>query len=288
MDPLQVVAFDLDGTLFNSGSVSYDSIREGFEAFWSEIGVEGVIPSWDDARQLIGLPSFHFYPSLLPDEYKERWEILHKYVGDAEKAHLAAGRGRTFHGVHETLTELKQRGHELRCLSNASKGYFDAVIDECRLRHYFTRLDFLGQDFSRGKVHVLEEWAMELGETDRIFYVGDRAGDIGAAHEAGIEAVAVSFGYGTREELMEAEAVIDRMPDLLKVLTPWSRLVFRITSIILDARHLKSKDRVIRLPDMETTEKNKMSDDVSRELENHGLKVDISCCKGGLKIVFQC
>ena len=215
---LKAVAFDMDGTLFNSFSVSYDAIREGFESFWAELGEEGPIPAWDKVKRLIGLPSYEFYPAALPESHREHWRLLHRLVGDAERRRLADGKGRCFDGVHETLDALGERGYVLCCLTNASRRYLDAVLDGCDLRKHFRELCHLGEDPSRDKVDVLREWAAGFGGRDRIVYVGDRKADIEAAHAAGIRAVGVTWGYGSPGELAEAEAVIDRMPDLLRVL----------------------------------------------------------------------
>ena len=212
------VAFDLDGTLFDSCSVSKSAMREGFKAFWTELGEDGPVPSWDDIRQFIGLPSYGFFPALLPDSHKENWRLLHKHIGLCEKKRLQEGRGLTFDGVHETLQELLKSGYFLGCLSNASEIYFDSVLDGCRLRGYFDVLVCIGEKPAIRKTDVLAEWADGLGGTTNLLYVGDRLADVEAAHEAGLRAVGVTFGYGSREELLAADAVIDRMKDLLTVL----------------------------------------------------------------------
>ncbi len=217
---LKAIGFDMDGTLFNSFSVSYDAIREGFEKFWSELGEDGPTVSWEKAKRFIGLPSYDFFPAMLPESHREHWELLHKHVGDAEKRRLKEGRGRCFDGVHETLSVLMERGYVLRCLTNASSRYFDAVLDGCNLRGFFEDLCFLGEDFSRNKADVLCEWANEFGGTDTLIYIGDRSADIDAAHSAGIKAIGVTWGYGLPQEMQHAEMLIDRMTDLLSVFNP--------------------------------------------------------------------
>jgi phosphoglycolate phosphatase len=211
------VAFDLDGTLFDSQSVSKMALEEGFEAFWNEIGEDGPIPAWEDSKVKIGLPTYEFFPALLPDSHKGLWRSLHRHVGKCERDRLETGKGLTQGGVHETMDSLKRSGYWLGCLSNASRGYFDAVLDGCNLRSYFDALVFLGESPGLGKSEVLVKWARVLGGKERLIYVGDRSADIESAHRAGIKAVGVTFGYGSREELVGAEAVIDKMQDLLPV-----------------------------------------------------------------------
>ena len=214
---VKLIGFDMDGTLFNSFSVSYDAMREGFAAFWNELGEDGPVPSWDTIKRLIGLPSYEFFPAALPESHREHWKILHKHIGDAEKRRLSDGNGRCFDGIHETLGQLKTRNYILACLSNASRRYFDAVLDSCALRGYFDELAYLGEDPHRSKVDVLSEWAIEYGGKDRVCYIGDRQADIEAAHGAGVGAIGVSWGYGLRRELASADRVIHRAAELLDI-----------------------------------------------------------------------
>jgi phosphoglycolate phosphatase len=68
------------------------------------------------------------------------------------------------------------------------------------------------------KSDILRIWAGELRGGENLIYVGDRGADIEAAHSAGLKAVGVTFGYGSRDELSSAEALIDSMDQLLNVL----------------------------------------------------------------------
>lgn len=208
----------MDGTLFNSFTVSYDAIGDGFKKFWEEIGEEGETPSWEKVKSLIGLPSYEFFPSALPEKFHNRWKLLHKFIGDSEKQRLSDGHGRTFDGVHEVLGELIRTGYTLLILSNASRVYFDSVLDGCDLRKYFSRFYYLGEDPDRNKADVMGKWAGEFGGPESVIYVGDRKADIDASHEAGIRVVGVTWGYGNPGELKDAEWVIDSMTELLEIL----------------------------------------------------------------------
>jgi phosphoglycolate phosphatase len=211
------VAFDLDGTLFDSRSVSKAALEDGFKAFWEEQGEKGPTLSWDKASAHIGLPTYEFFPSLLPDTHKHLWRNLHRLVGRCERDRLEKGEGLTHEGVHEALSLLKKQRYWLGCLSNASRIYFEAVLDGCKLREYFNELACLGESPGRTKADVLLEWGEASGREGKLIYVGDRSADVEAAHTAGIKAVAVTFGYGSREELAEAEAIVERMSDLPEV-----------------------------------------------------------------------
>ena len=58
------------------------------------------------------------------------------------------------------------------------------------------------------KTEVIEEALERLGmkkHRERVIMVGDKEHDVLGARESGLECVAVSYGYGTTEELKEAD-----------------------------------------------------------------------------------
>jgi phosphoglycolate phosphatase len=60
-------------------------------------------------------------------------------------------------------------------------------------------------------VHIYDllEWAIEQTATDpaRAIMIGDRSHDIVGAKKNGMDGIGVLYGYGSREELLEAGAV---------------------------------------------------------------------------------
>ena len=56
-------------------------------------------------------------------------------------------------------------------------------------------------------MNVLEILDLEIKKNDPTIYimVGDKEHDVYGARKAGLECIAVSFGYGTEEELKQAE-----------------------------------------------------------------------------------
>ena len=72
------------------------------------------------------------------------------------------------------------------------------------------------------KEEVVEEAIAQFGNVDKkdILMIGDRKYDISGAHEKGLKAVGVSYGYGGREELTEAGAdfIVDTVKELYTLL----------------------------------------------------------------------
>jgi phosphoglycolate phosphatase len=78
----------------------------------------------------------------------------------------------------------------------------------------------LGSDFMLSKVdkiaHAME--SCKIG-VERTYYIGDTAGDIREAKQAGVKAVAVTWGWHSRETLAAAEPdfIAEKPEDLLKI-----------------------------------------------------------------------
>jgi phosphoglycolate phosphatase-like HAD superfamily hydrolase len=54
--------------------------------------------------------------------------------------------------------------------------------------------------------------------TEQTWAVGDTPRDVEGAHAAGIRCVGITLGGFGRDDLAEADAVVERFPDLLRVL----------------------------------------------------------------------
>ena len=114
-------------------------------------------------------------------------------------------------GVEEALKELKMRGYRLAVASAKPTYYVTQIMDHFNLTRYFEVI--AGTDLKGPKItksQVIEEALerMNLSDhRDQVIMVGDREHDVLGARKCGIESVAVSYGYGSREELEKAQPI---------------------------------------------------------------------------------
>ena len=107
------------------------------------------------------------------------------------------------------VAELKRRGYRLAVASAKPTFYVTQIMDHFNLSRYFEVI--AGTDLNGPKVtksQVIEEALerMSLSDhRDQVIMVGDREHDILGARRCGIQCVAVSYGYGSREELEKAQ-----------------------------------------------------------------------------------
>jgi phosphoglycolate phosphatase len=115
------------------------------------------------------------------------------------------------------LAELKKR-HGLIIISSNSSFAIRLMLAKFGFDPYFD--DVLGADFNFSKIEKIL-YAMGYYGTNggHTFYVCDTAGDIREAREAGVKAVAVTWGWHPRERLERArpDAMIEQPEDLLRL-----------------------------------------------------------------------
>jgi phosphoglycolate phosphatase len=115
------------------------------------------------------------------------------------------------------LAELKKR-HGLIIISSNSSFAIRLMLAKFGFESYFD--DVLGADFNFSKIEKIL-YAMGYYGTNggHTFYVCDTAGDIREAREAGVKAVAVTWGWHPRERLERArpDAMIEQPEDLLRL-----------------------------------------------------------------------
>jgi phosphoglycolate phosphatase len=217
---LDCVAFDMDGTLLNSGDFGVRAILLAFDELIAAGQLPGmdVPPSAAAIRGQIGKPPPLFYEELLPDALKPKAKVLHRIAGENERKALRDGTGRMFKGARDVLAGLRARGLKLLLVSNCSQDYMDAVVATFSLDKLLHFQAAAGRDKSVNKTGELGRGLSELGCKTGIM-VGDRVHDGEAARANGLWFVGCTYGYGSREELTGADALIDAISQLPGLIT---------------------------------------------------------------------
>jgi len=182
-----LIAFDWDGTLFDSTAVITRSIQDAVR------DVGGRVPSDAQASFVIGMGLMAALAHAAPDVPKERYALL----GERYKFHYSARQHdiHFFEGVLPMLHALKSRQHFLAVATGKSRRGLDEALVREELRGLFdaTRT----ADETAGKPHplMLQELMAELDvPADRVLMVGDTTHDLQLALNAGCASVGVSYG----------------------------------------------------------------------------------------------
>lgn len=205
--------FDLDGTLLDTMPDLVVVTNETLKHFGHPTHTSEKILSFvgDGAERLI----YRAMPEGTPEnecaEALEYWKALYPKTGHRNTRH--------YPHMPETLAELKKRGCKLAVLSNKFEGGVKDVIPRF-LPDTFEILHGECDGIPRKPDPTgLLRTIRELDSTPRrTTYIGDSAGDMRVAHNAGTFAVGVDWGYNPASALQEAgaDAVISDPNELLR------------------------------------------------------------------------
>jgi len=182
-----LIAFDWDGTLFDSTALITRSIQAAAE----DLGLPR--PSEQQASYVIGMglqaALAHALPGLDPSRYPE--------MGQRFRAHyLTAQHELTlFQGTLEMLTALKARHHWLAVATGKSRRGLDEALQTVELRGIFDGTRTADETAGKPNPTMLLELMREFGvEPERTLMIGDTTHDLQMALNAGCASVGVSYG----------------------------------------------------------------------------------------------
>ncbi len=185
--PFDLIAFDWDGTLFDSTAIITRCIQ------LAVVDVGGRLPSDKDAAYVIGLGLMqalaHAAPDVPPEKYPELGaRYKHHYMAHQNDISL-------FDGVLSLLADLKARNLLLAVATGKSRRGLDDALKTAQLQGLFDGSRTADETAGKPDPRMLHELMQEFGVTpDRVLMVGDTTHDLQMALNAGCHSVGVSYG----------------------------------------------------------------------------------------------
>ena len=207
------VLFDLDGTLTNSELGITTCVQHALKMFGIEVEDRTVL------RPFIGPPlgeSFQVYYGLSKEEseraigyYRERFSVKGLYENEV------------YAGVENMLQTLKDGGKKLIVATSKPEKFTLTILEHFDLLKYFDFVAGATMDGSRGEKADVIRYALEISgieDKSEVIMIGDRKFDILGAKENGLKSMGVLYGFGDREELLEAGAdyIVECAEDIIK------------------------------------------------------------------------
>jgi len=191
-----LIAFDWDGTLFDSTALITRSIQNAAV----DLGLPR--PSDEAASYVIGMALYpalaHAVPELQPERYKEMGlRYRHHYLGAQHEVSL-------FEGTREMLAALKARHHWVTVATGKNRPGLNEAMRLADLSSLFD--GSRTADETAGKPHpqMLHELMREFGaDAERTLMIGDTTHDLQMAVNAGCPCVGVSYGAHDHESFAE-------------------------------------------------------------------------------------
>jgi len=208
------VIFDLDGTLVATDRFWVDAARIGARRAFDELGLDRRLPSSEEWMSLVGLPLEEGFRTLFADLEPTQVDRVRTLCVEEEELALKAGRARLLPFAAEALDELSGRGVRLGIASNCGRDYLSAMMDGLGLARWVDEARCLDSAGVHTKTDMVEDLLLTFG-TRAAVMVGDRLGDRDAAYANGMPHVHCARGFATSAEVIECEAVIEDLSELV-------------------------------------------------------------------------
>lgn len=182
-----LIAFDWDGTLFDSTTVITRCIQNAVR------DVGGTVPSDRDASFVIGMGLMQALSTAAPDVPTDRYPEL----GERFRHHYLAHQNdiSLFDGVLAMLGELKSRQHCLTVATGKNRRGLDEALKTAELNGLFDGSRTADETAGKPDPRMLQELMLQFGAAPaRTLMIGDTTHDLQMALNAGCPSVAVSYG----------------------------------------------------------------------------------------------
>jgi phosphoglycolate phosphatase len=205
---IPTLIFDLDGTLTDSKPGILGCLREVLDA--------RKISGYGSLDRFIGPPVEEWAADLLPHgSAEDRAALARDYRACYDRVGWSSNS--VYPGVIEMLVQLHSDGFPLYVCTSKHEHFALRILEKFGIAYYFTAIYGDRIDYESHSKSDLLALIRSRHAIDRklVWMVGDRSFDIEAAHLNGIRCLGAAWGYGTPEELAQADAVAATPGDVI-------------------------------------------------------------------------
>lgn len=212
--PYKAVLFDLDGTINDSGPGIMNSVRYSLK----KMGFP--IPDDQELRRFVGpslVYSYMNYCGMTEEEARRAVDVYREcyLAGECYNLHV-------YDGIRELLADLNNAGIQCAVVTSKPQGMAQKILKHFEMDDYFDTVAGPDPDDASNEKYILINRALStLGlDPEDAVMIGDSRYDVIGAKTVNCTSIAVTYGYGTRQEL-EAEApdyMADSAEDLRRIL----------------------------------------------------------------------
>lgn len=204
------ILFDLDGTVIDSVALIRESHRHAVRTVLGQDLPDEVLTA------NVGRPLIE-QTRAISAEHAEELLAAYREWNHAHTRDLL----RPYEGMEDALRELRRAGRCLGVITSKSRPTVRLAFDVLPLEQYFDVV-IAAEDTVRHKPHpdpLLAALARLGREPGGACYVGDAPFDVDAGRAAGVAAIAVTWGFFSRESLArhQPDAIVDTIGELLEL-----------------------------------------------------------------------
>lgn len=201
MSKYKYIIFDLDGTL----SDSKEGITKSVQYALKKVGI--IEDDLDNLNHFVGPPMVEEYMKSYGMSKEKAFETLDYY----RERYVPTGIYETkiYPGIKEILEALKQNSFKMGMATSKPEGMAEEVAKYLEIFDYFDII--CGADL-HGPIQSKASVLNKLFETsdfkkEESVLIGDTKFDVEGANEVGIDSLGVSWGTGTKKEMLDRGAL---------------------------------------------------------------------------------
>jgi len=215
MNNKKTVLFDLDGTITDSKM----GITKSAQYALAQYGIK--VDNLDELEKFIGPP--------LADSFKEFYGFSNEKAIEAVEHYRVYYKEKGLYDnilypmVEDMLIELKACGKTLVIATSKPTVFAKKILDHYDISKYF--VDIVGSNLDgtrNAKDEVIMHALSNLDDVklDSVVMIGDREHDLIGAQKNNIEAIGVTYGFGSYDELKEHNPayIVNSVDELMKIL----------------------------------------------------------------------
>lgn len=211
----QLIFFDLDGTLTDSGPGIIKSVQYALASF----GI--AVDDPEKLRSFIGPPLYESFMKvygfdeagthLAIEKYREYFSVTGIYEN------------RVYDGITDLLQSLTTKGKTLAIATSKATVFAQRIAEHFDFARYFSFIagsELEGTRITKEEIVAYALQQLSISDLSHVVMVGDRKHDVRGAAANGIDSIGVLYGYGDRDELESAGAgvIAASVADLAKIL----------------------------------------------------------------------
>lgn len=201
MKNYDIILFDLDGTLVDSGLGITNSVIYALEKFGIKVNDRTSL------YKFVGPPlhkSFENFYGFTPEKAMQAVEYYREYYKDKGIFEV-----KMYAGIKNTLEKLYSADKTLLVTTSKPEVFAKKILEHLGIAKYFKIIAGANLDGTRTIKSEVISYAFKqckITDLSKVIIIGDREYDVFGAKEIGIDSMGVLYGYGSEEELKNAGA----------------------------------------------------------------------------------
>ncbi len=222
---IHTLVFDWDGTLHNTEALYGAAFRKAY-SYLTDNGY--AMPRTYTDREVsvyLGMNAVDMWNTFMPHLPEEIKRTASDIIGKEMTDGVRGGRAMLYNGALDVLAKLKGCGFYLVFLSNCKRAYMTAHREVFELDSYFSDF-YCCQDYDFKPKREIFAYIKEKHVGEYVL-IGDRYSDIEYACENGAYSVGCTYGFGSKDELKNADVLADdirKLPQIIEGLCKRTQL----------------------------------------------------------------